>query len=74
MASTNSMVLRCKGVYCLENGEVNVLQGVRGMYEITSLRSAAEDNMMGVTEVGKLVFIGKGLGENMRKSLLDVLH
>ncbi|KLO17268.1 cobW-domain-containing protein [Schizopora paradoxa] len=67
-------VLRCKGVFCLESGEVNVLQGVRGMYEITPIRAAAEDDTVGVTEVGKLVFIGKGLGENMRKSLLDVLQ
>lgn len=67
-------ILRCKGVYCLENGEVYVLQGVRGMYEITPIQTGAEDNTTGVTEVGKLVFIGKGLGENMRKSLLDFIQ
>jgi len=70
----NLEVLRCKGVYCLDNGEVYVLQGVRSMYEITAIQSGTEEDVTGVTEVGKLVFIGKGLGEEMRRSLLGVMQ
>lgn len=69
---TKLEVLRCKGVYCMENGEVFVLQGVRNMYEINPIHVGGD--VMGVPEEGKLVFIGKGLGEDAKASLLAVLQ
>lgn len=71
---TKLEVLRCKGVYCLDSGEVYVLQGVRSMYEITSMQIGADKDVTGVTEVGKLVFIGKRLGETIRTSLFEVMQ
>ncbi len=44
------------------------------MYEIISIQIGADKDVTGVTEVGKLVFIGKRLGETMRTSLLEVIQ
>ena len=65
-------VLRCKGVYSVESGERYVLQGVRNLYEITRVEEGGE--VVGVPEEGKLVFIGKGVGEEARRSLEKVLR
>ncbi|KAL5501609.1 hypothetical protein ACEPAH_8869 [Sanghuangporus vaninii] len=76
LASTNSIdshkveVLRCKGSFSTEDGEQYVLQGVRSIYEMTLVDGKSE---LGVPEVGKLVFIGKGLGETAKESLLQVI-
>lgn len=60
-------VLRCKGMFRTDVGEVYVLQGVREMYDL-SLAESTEDSD-GAGEVGKLVFIGKGLDDRVRASL-----
>ncbi|KAI4519409.1 cobW-domain-containing protein, partial [Schizophyllum commune Loenen D] len=60
------LVLRCKGLFVTTTGERYVLQGVRNMYD---LFKAEEDAAAGVPKEGKLVLIGKGLGEDVRRSL-----
>ena len=60
-------VLRCKGMFRTDAGEIYVLQGVREMYDL-SLTESAEDSD-GAGEIGKLVFIGKGLDDRVRSSL-----
>ncbi|KAH9480576.1 COBW domain-containing protein 2 [Psilocybe cubensis] len=63
-------VLRCKGAFTSEKGVHYVLQGVRSMYEISELPST---DSMGVPDTGKIVLIGKGLDDAVRKSLEHVL-
>lgn len=63
-------VLRCKGVYTADTGKQYVLQGVRSLYEISEMDGEAD---LGMPQTGKLVFIGKGLTDRARKSLLNVL-
>ncbi|KAL5524508.1 hypothetical protein ACEPAF_9648 [Sanghuangporus sanghuang] len=76
LVSTNSIdnhkveVLRCKGSFSTDDGEQYVLQGVRSMYEMTLVDGKSE---LGVPELGKLVFIGKGLGETAKESLLQAI-
>lgn len=67
--TSNIQVLRSKGLFYTTAGEQYVLQGVRGMYDL----SKGERDEMGVTEVGKIVLIGKGLNDVVRKSLEKVL-
>ncbi|KAF9485911.1 cobW-domain-containing protein [Pholiota conissans] len=69
-ASSEVKILRCKGAFTSDNGVHHVLQGVRSMYEISEL---AADASMGVPDSGKIVLIGKGLDEAVRKSLESVL-
>jgi G3E family GTPase len=59
-------VLRCKGAFTSNGGVHYVLQGVRSMYEISEVQ--AEDSM-GIPDSGKIVLIGKGLDDSVRKSL-----
>ncbi|KAJ3558902.1 hypothetical protein NM688_g654 [Phlebia brevispora] len=65
-------VLRCKGMFQAQDRQVYVLQGVRNLYEIAPLEAGRE--ALGVPDEGKLVLIGKGLDEAVRKSLHDVLN
>lgn len=58
-------VLRCKGLFTMDSGEQYVLQGVRNMYEM----SKVAEETVGVPESGKLVLIGKGLTDTIRRSL-----
>ena len=60
-------VLRCKGMFRTEGGEIYVLQGVREMYDLSPAESTGDSD--GVGEIGKLVFIGKGLDDRVRSSL-----
>ncbi|KAF8195539.1 CobW domain-containing protein [Pholiota molesta] len=69
-SSSEVKVLRCKGAFTSDKGVHYVLQGVRSMYEISEL---AADPSMGIPDVGKVVLIGKGLDETVRKSLERVL-
>jgi len=62
-------VLRCKGVFTTDSGEQYVLQGVRSMYEM----SRAAEEIVGVPEPGKLVLIGKGLTDAVRRSLEETV-
>lgn len=64
-------ILRCKGIYVLKTGEQFVLQGVRSMYEIVPLANKEPEH--GISDEGKLVFIGRGLGQVVRQSLLDII-
>ena len=70
-------VLRCKGAFASTTGVHYVLQGVQSMYEISELEVtvAATDDLgvVGVPNVGKIVLIGKGLDDNVRRSLDSVL-
>ncbi|KAF8270811.1 CobW domain-containing protein, partial [Lactarius quietus] len=63
-------VLRCKGIFGSQSGQTLVLQGVRNLYELEPL---VGDNV-GLPEHGKLVFIGKGLGDAVRQSLEKILY
>ncbi|KDR82612.1 hypothetical protein GALMADRAFT_1347544 [Galerina marginata CBS 339.88] len=63
-------VLRCKGAFTSDKGVHYVLQGVRSMYEISELPAA---DSLGVPDTGKIVLIGKGLDDPVRKSLELVL-
>lgn len=65
-------VLRCKGIFQTYDGVTHVLQGVRNLYEISA--TADDDVDIGVPDTGKLVFIGKGLDERVRNSLMDILR
>jgi len=64
-------VLRCKGIFTVESGEIFVLQGVRNMYEIAPVKTGAD---IGVPELGKLVFIGKGLNDSVRVHLQKIFQ
>ncbi|KAI0657355.1 hypothetical protein C8Q70DRAFT_284422 [Cubamyces menziesii] len=72
--SPNSLeVLRCKGLFITEDGEAHVLQGVRELYEISKVKEGGEAEL-GLPDTGKLVLIGKGLDEDVRRSLLEQLN
>ncbi|KAK0201838.1 CobW/HypB/UreG, nucleotide-binding domain-containing protein [Desarmillaria ectypa] len=68
--SSELQVLRCKGLVMTDTGDQYVLQGVRSMYDM----SRVEEEVVGVPEQGKLVFIGKGLDSVVRKSLEDIVN
>lgn len=68
--SSDLKILRCKGAFTSEKGVHYVLQGVRSMYEISELPAT---DSMGVPDTGKIVLIGKGLDDPVRKSLERVL-
>jgi len=68
--SSKIQVLRCKGAFTSNKGVHYVLQGVRSMYEISEV-GVAEG--MGIPDIGKIVLIGKGLDNVVRKSLEHVL-
>jgi G3E family GTPase len=63
-------ILRCKGLFTMRSGEQYVLQGVQNMYEISQVD---EGRVTGVPEHGKLVLIGKGLSDAVRRSLEEIL-
>ncbi|KAI0356428.1 cobW-domain-containing protein [Trametes cingulata] len=65
-------VLRCKGIFVTTDGQLQVLQGVRNLYEISPVEKGEEE--MGLPDTGKLVLIGKGLHEDVRRSLLEQLN
>ena len=62
-------VLRCKGLFTMQSGEQYVLQGVQNLYEISQVDGG---DVAGVPQPGKLVLIGKGLDDAVRRSLEDV--
>jgi len=62
-------VLRCKGSFTSDKGQHFVLQGVRSMYEISELEASKS---IGVPDAGKVVLIGKGLDNVVRRSLENV--
>ncbi|KAF8967128.1 CobW domain-containing protein [Flammula alnicola] len=64
--SSEVRILRCKGAFTSDKGVQYVLQGVRSMYEISELAAA---DSIGVPDTGKIVLIGKGLDDSVRKSL-----
>ncbi|RPD62474.1 cobW-domain-containing protein [Lentinus tigrinus ALCF2SS1-7] len=71
-ASSALEVLRCKGLFVTDTGELHVLQGVRNLYEISKVEQGDEEEL-GLPDTGKLVFIGKGLDEHVRHSLVEHL-
>lgn len=66
-------VLRCKGMFTTKDGKTYVLQGVRSLYEISKVAPGQEEDAS-VPEMGKVVFIGKGLDETVRRSIGAILH
>ncbi|KAF5372417.1 hypothetical protein D9757_011621 [Collybiopsis confluens] len=64
-------VLRCKGLILLSSGEQHVLQGVRSMYEINPIADDDDGAKSEFPHAGKVVLIGKGLGDEVRDSLLS---
>jgi G3E family GTPase len=68
--SSKVQILRCKGAFTSNKGVQYVLQGVRSMYEISEVEVAES---MGIPDTGKIVLIGKGLDDVVRKSLEHVL-
>ena len=63
----NLDVLRCKGMFRTDGGVIYVLQGVREMYDLSPAEAMGDSD--GAGEIGKLVFIGKGLDDRVRNSL-----
>lgn len=55
-------VLRCKGLWWGRDGAVNILQGVRSLYETTQHTDRESPRE------GKLVLIGKNLGNNVTRN------
>lgn len=70
-SETELQVLRCKGAFTLEDDRHFVLQGVRNMYDVNELAGKRGD--VDVPDIGKIVLIGKGLDDDVRKSLESVL-
>ncbi|KZT11985.1 cobW-domain-containing protein [Laetiporus sulphureus 93-53] len=66
-------ILRCKGMIVTDSGDTFVLQGVRNLYEITKVEDR-EIADAGIPDEGKIILIGKGLDEKVRRSLEDVLR
>ncbi|KNZ78279.1 COBW domain-containing protein 1 [Termitomyces sp. J132] len=66
------LVLRCKGLITVEDGTQYVLQGVRSMYDMAKIERDAEGDI-GVPQIGKIVLIGKGLDETVRRSLENAI-
>ncbi|KAF8073557.1 CobW domain-containing protein [Lyophyllum atratum] len=66
------LVLRCKGLIMTEAGEQYVLQGVRSMYDMTKIEKEGGEDIA-VPQVGKIVLIGKGLDESVRRSLENIM-
>lgn len=64
-------VLRCKGIFTKDTGDLFVLQGVRSMYEISKVEG--DEASVGLPDEGKLVLIGKGLNQKVRESLQSLL-
>ncbi|KAK7469420.1 hypothetical protein VKT23_003892 [Stygiomarasmius scandens] len=69
--SSELQVLRCKGLFSVQNGDQYVLQGVRNIYDMSKVMKEAD---LGLPDTGKLVLIGKGLDESVRKSFAQVLQ
>ncbi|KIJ54866.1 hypothetical protein M422DRAFT_240955 [Sphaerobolus stellatus SS14] len=64
-------ILRCKGIWWNDKKEQFVLQGVRNLYEISRTASSndqAVDNLS-----GKIVFIGRGLSNEVESSLTRII-
>jgi len=68
-------ILRCKGMFHSDENELFVLQGVRAIYELTQLDVEDDQDVdsEGIGDVGKLVFIGKGLTDDVRQSLEKIV-
>ncbi|KAI0785218.1 cobW-domain-containing protein [Abortiporus biennis] len=63
-------ILRCKGIFTTVEGGLHILQGVRNLYE---LEKVEDDSDIGLPDEGKLVLIGKGLDETVRRSLEEIV-
>ncbi|KAG9010194.1 hypothetical protein FRB94_010893 [Tulasnella sp. JGI-2019a] len=61
-------ILRCKGVWCLDDGRTFVLQGVRSLYETSEVPADTDG-----PQTGKIVLIGKGLNKDVYNSLISVV-
>lgn len=72
-------ILRTKGFIPLLDGQAYILQGVTDMFELKPLPTSAGDSSGPTPPVveeevrGKVVFIGKGVGEGLKVALLHYL-
>lgn len=72
-STTELQVLRCKGAFTLTDGRHFVLQGVRNMYDVSELPVGNKGDV-DVPDVGKIVLIGKGMDDDVRRSLENVMR
>ncbi|KIO21357.1 hypothetical protein M407DRAFT_126582 [Tulasnella calospora MUT 4182] len=63
-------VLRCKGVWQVDDGRIFVLQGVKSLYETREEKRSNEDAEV----AGKVVLIGRGLEKDVLNSLQKSLQ
>lgn len=63
-------VLRCKGVWQVDDGRIFVLQGVKSLYETREEKRGNDDAEV----VGKVVLIGRGLEKDVLNSLQKSLE
>lgn len=65
-SKTAPEILRTKGYITLQDGRAFVLQGVADLFELKEIDRAADHEME-----GKIVFIGKGVGEDLNRELQE---
>ncbi|KAK8858663.1 hypothetical protein IAR55_002892 [Kwoniella newhampshirensis] len=68
-------ILRTKGYIVEEDGTAHVLQGVEDLFELKAVPAAMEDAEEGgsgsVSDNGKVVFIGRGVGEGLKARFIQ---
>ncbi|ODN81786.1 hypothetical protein L202_02158 [Cryptococcus amylolentus CBS 6039] len=62
-------ILRTKGYITLHDGTAFVLQGVVDLFEVKEVKENGEGK--GETVAGKIVFIGRGVGEEVKRALVE---
>ncbi|WWC88481.1 uncharacterized protein L201_003392 [Kwoniella dendrophila CBS 6074] len=69
--SPSPEILRSKGYILLEDGREYVLQGVADLFELKELPDISNQAGTSDDNNGKVVFIGKGVGEEIKNALID---
>ncbi|KAG6811371.1 hypothetical protein H0H92_007756 [Tricholoma furcatifolium] len=72
-AQTDLLVLRCKGLITMDDGTQHVLQGVRSMYDMVEVERGS-GNDISLPQTGKIILIGKGLDDTVRRSLENAIQ
>ncbi|WVQ73137.1 hypothetical protein IAR50_002701 [Cryptococcus sp. DSM 104548] len=62
-------ILRTKGYIALQDGKAYVLQGVVDLFEMKEVKEGGEGE--GEKVEGKVVFIGRGVGDEVKRALVD---
>lgn len=71
-ASNKADILRTKGLFHTAEGTEHVIQGVREIYEMKEVLSARAAEAKRIE--GKLVFIGRNLGDGLKEGVLSHLE